>query len=136
MIRTDVDPASNIVYQTALNKVTWPMILEAMGRAMQHPESGRCDRSLWDFTGAKPEISFAEVDAAIAGLHNAISGRLNRRRMAWVASTELDKSILEIFLGMFDWGVEWHVFRTQTEAFLWLDVTDRPTRAEVSRRTH
>ena len=56
----------------------------------------------------------------LAALQSNLSGRFKREKMAWVTSTELGKSVVEIYLSKFDWADEWRVFSDPDSARAWL----------------
>ena len=120
MINTRLDVESGIVYQEAKGTFTWPDMLKAMASVISDERSAQCTKSLWDFTDANAALTMEEIEMDLAALQSNLSGKVKREKMAWVTSTELGKSVVEIYLSKFDWADEWRVFSDPASARAWL----------------
>ena len=120
MIETWLDLEQKVVYQKATGEITWTDILQAMATALADENYAQCDKSCWNFTEAKAQLSLHEIDSDIDSLHRNVVAQSHKKKMAWITASELGKSVVELYLNNYDWADDWQVFTDLEIAKAWL----------------
>jgi len=124
MITTEVDPKKRLAIHRYEGTFNMADVRNAMQKLFANREFVADFSILWDLRNSDIEITLADIlrlDPEIVKLANAArpSGKT-----AWVASTALGESILQLLYSQHNWAAEWRTFSKLEAALSWCQKND------------
>ena len=121
MISSRFDKDRFVMVHTATEELTVEEIVTATRLWFSHTSFNPKRAVVWHIEEATLQMTLDELGAIYDRVRQSVKEKRSGGKTAWVHSSAMVRSMIDIVSAEFDWGSEWRTFSTLAEALRWCD---------------